>query len=141
MFNSLLLRGGSLPGTSKKSIMLPKIVLTFHCLNKLFLWSQKFCKFSAFSLEFQKFFSITRTIFSHSRSEQFWKQNTIYASAFSRDFSLIFYYLLRYINLVGITYFMWYNCFSNISWSCRYIGIVMFLHIFSPIVFLASRLG
>ena len=31
-----------------------------------------FCKFSAFSLEFQKFFSITRTIFSHSRSEQFW---------------------------------------------------------------------
>ena len=27
-------------------------------------------------LEFQKFFSITRTIFSHSRSEQFWWQNT-----------------------------------------------------------------
>ena len=24
------------PGTSKKSILLPKIVLTFHCLNKLF---------------------------------------------------------------------------------------------------------
>ena len=39
-------------------------------------WSQNFCKLSAFSLEFQKFFSITRTIFSHSRSEQFWKQNT-----------------------------------------------------------------
>ena len=37
----------------------------------------KICKFSAFSLEFQKFFSITRTIFSHSRSEQFWQQNTI----------------------------------------------------------------
>ena len=35
-------------------------------------WSQKSCKFSAFSLEFQKNFSITRTIFSHSRSEQFW---------------------------------------------------------------------
>ena len=35
------------------------------------LLSQKFCKFSAFSLEFQTFFSITRTIFSHSRSEQF----------------------------------------------------------------------
>ena len=31
-----------------------------------------FCKFSAFSLEFQKNFSITKTIFSHSRSEQFW---------------------------------------------------------------------
>ena len=40
-------------------------------------WSQIFCKFLAFSLEFQKFFSITRTIFSHSRSEQFWQQNTI----------------------------------------------------------------
>ena len=47
----------------KKSILLPKIVLTFHCLNKLFYWSQKFCKFSAL---------FTRTIFSHSRSEQFW---------------------------------------------------------------------
>ena len=35
-----------------------------------------FCKFSAFSLEFQMFFSITRTIFSHSGSEQFWKLNT-----------------------------------------------------------------
>ena len=40
----------------EKIIMLPEIVLTFHCLNKLFKWSQKFCKFSAFSLEFQKFF-------------------------------------------------------------------------------------
>ena len=28
---------------------------TFHCLNKLLLISQKFCKFSAFSLEFQTF--------------------------------------------------------------------------------------
>ena len=35
------------------------------------------CKFLAFSLQFQKFFLITRTIFSYSRSEQFWKQNTI----------------------------------------------------------------
>ena len=32
-----------------KRILLPKIVLTFHCLNKLFSWSQIFCKFSAFS--------------------------------------------------------------------------------------------
>ena len=38
---------------------------------------QEFCKFSAFSLKFKKLFSTTRTIFSHSRSEQFWKQNTI----------------------------------------------------------------
>ena len=29
-------------------------------------------KFSVFRLKFQKFFSITRTYFSHSRSEQFW---------------------------------------------------------------------
>ena len=45
--------------------MLLDIVLTFHCLNELFKWSQKFCKFSAFSLEFQRFFSITRIFFSH----------------------------------------------------------------------------
>ena len=57
--------------------MLPKIVLTLDCLNKLFQWSQKFCKFSAFSLKFQNFFSITRTTFSRSRSKQFWWQNTI----------------------------------------------------------------
>ena len=30
----------------------------------MFQWSQNVCKFSAFSLEFQKFFWITRTIFS-----------------------------------------------------------------------------
>ena len=46
-----------------KSILLPKIVLTSHCLNKLFEWSQKICKFSAFSLEFPKFFLITRIFF------------------------------------------------------------------------------
>ena len=32
-----------------------KIVLTFHCLNKLFSWSQNFCSCLAFSLEFQNF--------------------------------------------------------------------------------------
>ena len=30
---------------------------TFHCLNTLFFWSQNVYKFSAFSLEFQTFFS------------------------------------------------------------------------------------
>ena len=41
------------------------------CYQKLF-WPFTVWKFSPFSLEFQKFFSITRTIFSHSeRSEQF----------------------------------------------------------------------
>ena len=39
-------------------------------------WFNFFWKFLAFSLEFQKFFSITRAIFCHSRSEQFQTQNT-----------------------------------------------------------------
>ena len=43
--------------------------LFWNCLKKMFKCSQKFCKFSTFSLDF---FSITRTIFSHSVSEQFW---------------------------------------------------------------------
>ena len=46
------------------------IVIYLRLTN--FKWSQKCCKFSAFSLKFQKVFLITRTIFSHSRSEQFW---------------------------------------------------------------------
>ena len=49
---------------------------TFRCLNKLFQCSRKICKFSAFSLKIH--FSDTRIFFfSHSSSEQFWKQNTI----------------------------------------------------------------
>ena len=28
------------------SVLLPKIDLNFHCFNKLFLWSQKSCKFN-----------------------------------------------------------------------------------------------
>ena len=42
---------------------MPEIVLNFYCLNKLFKWSQKICKFKAEGRESQKFFSITRTIF------------------------------------------------------------------------------
>ena len=45
--------------------MLPEIVLTFHCLNKLFMWSQKFCKFSAFSLEFQFFLTVGQNNFGN----------------------------------------------------------------------------
>ena len=52
-----------------------KMVFCYQNCSDL-LWDF-FCKFLAFSLEFQKFFLITRTIFSHSRSEQFWLQNTI----------------------------------------------------------------
>ena len=42
----------------------------------------------------QKFFSITTTIFSHSRSEQFWQQNTIH-------FEFLFY--IPYLNLSFVT--------------------------------------
>ena len=38
-------------------------VSKFHCWNKLFQLSLNFCKFSTYNLEFQKFFSIIRTIF------------------------------------------------------------------------------
>ena len=41
--------------------------------------SQKIFKFLAFNLEFQKIFWINRTIFSHRKSERFWKQSTIAA--------------------------------------------------------------
>ena len=47
-------------------------MLAFLCLNELIYWSEKF----AINIISQKFFSITWTIFSHSRSEQFLKQNT-----------------------------------------------------------------
>ena len=55
----------------QNNFLVTEIFLIFHCFNKLFKWSQTF-------------FSITRTFFSHSRSEQFWLQNTIsFASVFS----------------------------------------------------------
>ena len=63
----------------------------------MFLWSQIFFKFSAFSLEFQKFFSITRTIFSQTRSEQFWKQNTIVILKWHELFWQNFLYYFRII--------------------------------------------
>ena len=53
------------PRTCYKSFRYQK----FHCLNNCDL--KKVCKFSVFNLEFQKFFLIRRTIFSHRRSEQF----------------------------------------------------------------------
>ena len=54
--------------------------LSYNCSNlsdnslfeRIVLVIPKFCKVSAFSLEFQTFFSITRTMFSNRRSEQFW---------------------------------------------------------------------
>ena len=39
----------------------PEQVEKLFCYQKLFLWSQTFYNFSAFILELQKFFSITRT--------------------------------------------------------------------------------
>ena len=56
----------------KIRILLPKIVLAIHCLNKLLSWSQDIFKFSAISLKFQKNLSITTTFFSHSKSDKFW---------------------------------------------------------------------
>ena len=51
-----------------KDYSLLKIVLTFHCSNKLIYWSNFFGKFSAISLEFFLLFSIT---------EQYLEQNCI----------------------------------------------------------------
>ena len=57
----------------------PKSQLFFLIWIKFWImvWEYIFCKLLGFSLEFQKIFSIIRTIFSYSSSEQFWKQNTI----------------------------------------------------------------
>ena len=55
----------------------------------------------AFSLKFQKFFLITRTIFSHGRSKQFWLLNTI--SSYLENYCLqcqsvwFIEYVLKYI--------------------------------------------
>ena len=54
-----------------------KKTILFQNLFWLRLLEKRFIQFSAFSLEFQKFVSNTRTIFSHSRPDYFWKQNTI----------------------------------------------------------------
>ena len=48
-----------------------KIVLTY-CEKKNSSDREKLLKFNAEGQEFRKIFEITRTIFSHSRSEQFW---------------------------------------------------------------------
>ena len=61
------------------------------------MWSQNICKFLSFSLEFQKFFSITKTIFSQSRSEQFRKQNTIVILKLHELFWQNFLYYFRII--------------------------------------------
>jgi hypothetical protein len=50
-------------------------VRTFHCLNKLFyLVISKILKIVGLQPRISKVFSITRTIFSHSRPEQFFEQ-------------------------------------------------------------------
>ena len=65
----------------KKKESVSKIVLTFHCLSKLVLRSQKFLW-------------ITRAIFFHSRSEQFWKQNTKYEIQFNHVFLFVILFLV-----------------------------------------------
>ena len=75
------------------------MVLTFHCLNKLSQWSQNFCKFSAFSLKFQKFFSITRTIFSHRTilvtKYHFFRLFSSHASSFLSRFFPLFLWQIK----------------------------------------------
>ena len=58
--------------TSRKSILLLKIVLTFHCLNKL--------QILGLQPGISKVFLDFKNNFSHSRSEQFWQQNTKFSS-------------------------------------------------------------
>jgi hypothetical protein len=60
-----------------KKHSLSKTVLTSHSSKKLFQWSQNFANSCSSALNFKSFFLITVTIFSQSRSEQFWKQNII----------------------------------------------------------------
>ena len=70
-----------------------------HCSSDLkLLW-----KFLAFSLEFQKKFSITRTFFSHSESEQFWKQNTVSHYLTQKNHSK--YFLNFFVNVKSVLKF------------------------------------
>ena len=62
---------------SLKSILFQKLYWRFTVWINVLEISIFFCKFEAFSLESQKFFSICKTIFSHSWSGQFWKKSTI----------------------------------------------------------------
>ena len=54
--------------------------------DRLFQWSQKFCKFSAFSLEFEKIFSVIRIIFLIVGQNNF--GNKIPFSQFHKSFFL-----------------------------------------------------
>ena len=80
-----------------------KIVLTFHCSNKLFKWSQNVCKFSTFSLEFQNFFSITRIFFL-----------TVGQKIFGNKIPLPKLYILSLF-------------FQSMDFSCRSISDIMFI--------------
>ena len=56
-----------------------KSILTFSCLNNFFLCSPKICKFSAYTLEFQKILRSLGQFFlttgqNRPRSKQFWKK-------------------------------------------------------------------
>ena len=64
-------------GTSKIKHSVSKIcwpfIVQINCSSDL----KNLANSRPLASNFRSFFSITRTIFSHSRSEQFWKQNTI----------------------------------------------------------------
>ena len=56
-------------------------------------------KFSAFSLEFQIFFLITRTIFSHSRSENFGNKIPLF-TPFKSDAIILCYFVINRVCLL-----------------------------------------
>ena len=73
--------------------------MSFHCLNKLFKWPWKFWKFSAFSLEIQKFFSITWAIFFTVGQNNF-------------DNKIQFFFLSLSLNLIQTWYFLVFQIFK-----------------------------
>ena len=81
----------------------------------MFKWSQNLWKFLAFSFEFHKFLSITRTIFFYSRSEQFWQQNTI--SICQAKINFLIKSNKEYYLASCSSWQAWAKSFSNASFS------------------------
>ena len=92
----------------------------FKTLTKTVL--KIFCKFSVFSLKSQMFFSITRTFFSESRSEQFWKQNT----NLFKGWKIIFCFLWQ--SLVRHTWYLLTLQKLEISRNCSKYGLKIANH-------------
>ena len=71
--------------------------------------------------DFENVFSITRTLFSHSRSEQFWKQNIVFTSIFLLSYTCVFTRKF-FLNISRFSM----NFTMNDSWiSCENSGVSM----------------